>query len=885
MPLRSRAVAVGTVELLERTGELSLLRERLTEVAAGARGRLVLVRGEAGLGKTALLRRFCAEAGERARLLWASCDPLFTPRPLGPLLDIARQTGGELRDQVEQGGQPHDVAATLLSELDSPQPTVLVLEDLHWADEATLDVVRLVAHRTETVPVLVIGSYRVEQLHRFHPLRIMLGDLPGSARVTRFELAGLSREAVGQLAQGSALDADELYARTGGNPFFVTEALAADSEPVPEAVRDAVLARVARLSAPARGLLDAVAVVPQRAEVWLLEALASEALEALDECVSSGILRTEADGVAFRHELARLAVEDSLPFDRAITLHRRAIDALVEPAIGQPDLARLAHHAEATGDAAAVLRFAPAAGEQAASVGAHREAQDQYARALRFAKGLPAPERALLLERFADESYLTDMREQAIEALDDALAIHRRLGNVVKQGETQRRRLGLLMCLGRPDEAKAAGLEAVTLLEPIPPGPELARAYAGLSEQAARVEAIDEAIAWGRRAMSLAEQVGDVEALALALNIIGCVEIGEGDREGIDMLERSIELAKQGGVAIEAGRSYINLCGNLARLHDWARFDQHNHAGTEYCREHGLDAWLSYLLANRARADLERGGWSAAAELAASILASPLEGVLGSRFMALKVLALVRARRGDPGAWPLLDEMLEMATGTGELYGLGQAAAARAEAAWLEGRPGAINAETDSAFTLALELREPVRIGEVAIWRWRAGLLTEPPDQADEVYRLQIGGEWQAAERFWREHGCPYEAALALVDADDEAALRRALEELRGLGAAPAAAIVARRLRERGAHGLPRGPRSQTRANPAGLTTRELEVLPLLAEGLRNAEIAERLVVSQKTVDHHVSAILRKLNVRTRGEAAAQAARLGVAGSFSQPTP
>jgi len=160
VPLRSHAPFVGTVELLERTGELSLLREQLAEVAACSRGRLVLVRGEAGIGKTALLRRFCAEAGEPARLLWASCDPLFTPRLLGPFLDIARETAGGLRDQLEEGGQPHDVAAALLRELESPKPMVLVLEDLHWGDEATLDVVRLVGRRVETVPALLIGSYR-----------------------------------------------------------------------------------------------------------------------------------------------------------------------------------------------------------------------------------------------------------------------------------------------------------------------------------------------------------------------------------------------------------------------------------------------------------------------------------------------------------------------------------------------------------------------------------------------------------------------------------------------------------------------------------------------------------------------------------------------------
>jgi DNA-binding CsgD family transcriptional regulator len=269
-----------------------------------------------------------------------------------------------------------------------------------------------------------------------------------------------------------------------------------------------------------------------------------------------------------------------------------------------------------------------------------------------------------------------------------------------------------------------------------------------------------------------------------------------------------------------------------------------------------------------------RGQWSEAAEAASSMLANSPDGVIGLRYGALEILALVRARRGDPGCWPLLDEALQLADGIGELQYLAPVAVARAEAAWLDGKPDAIAAETDRAFALAIELGEPSFLGELALWRWRAGLLTEAPAGAEELFRRHIAGgsEWVAEIRI--AQGCRYEAALALADADDEQALRRAHAEFGKLGARPAAAIAARRLHERGARGLARGPRPGTQANPAGLTARELEVLPLLADGLRNAEIAARLVISKKTVDHHVSAILRKLDVRTRGDAGAKATRL-----------
>ena len=167
---------------------------------------------------------------------------------------------------------------------------------------------------------------------------------------------------------------------------------------------------------------------------------------------------------------------------------------------------------------------------------------------------------------------------------------------------------------------------------------------------------------------------------------------------------------------------------------------------------------------------------------------------------------------------------------------------------------------TDSALALALERRVPWVAGELACWRWRAGVHDElPAEMVAEPYALSIGGDWSRAAEWWRDMGCPYHAALVLADADDEGALRRALGELQALGARPAAAIVTRRLRERGVRRIPRGPWTRTAQNPAGLTARELEVLALLAEGLRNAQIAERLFVSEKTIDTHVSAILRKL--------------------------
>jgi DNA-binding CsgD family transcriptional regulator len=418
----------------------------------------------------------------------------------------------------------------------------------------------------------------------------------------------------------------------------------------------------------------------------------------------------------------------------------------------------------------------------------------------------------------------------------------------------------ILWCPGRTDDSNRAAHEAVALLETLPPSRELAYGYTRLD--------------WRRadRSLALAEQLGDTELTIRARAVIGSRDFQNG---GSQSLEECFQLARNAGLIDLAGLVLSLLVSSALAARRYELAARYIDLGLPFCSDRGIELYRSYLLAYQARLELDQGRWEAAAEAATAALRTQRASIM-PRILGLAVLGLIRARRGDPGHQELLDEAWSLAEPTRELFRIGPAVAARAEVAWLTGDHAAVASATEDPLRKALKHGDRNVVGELGVWRRRAGFHDDVAAAAAEPFAAQLAGEWARAAAFWDEAGCPYEAALARADSDDEEQLRHALDELQRLGARPAAAIVASRLRKRGARGLPRGPRRATRENPAGLTPRQLEVLALVVEGLQDSEIAARLVVSERTVGHHVSAILRKLEVRNRGQAAAAAVRFGL---------
>jgi DNA-binding CsgD family transcriptional regulator len=377
----------------------------------------------------------------------------------------------------------------------------------------------------------------------------------------------------------------------------------------------------------------------------------------------------------------------------------------------------------------------------------------------------------------------------------------------------------------------------------------------------------------GRQGAGVSRRIDDREVAIHALNNLGSIRVLVGDLGGITQIEQSLELALADDAQEHAARAYTNLGSALVVIRQFALAGQYLRDGIAYCADHDLGSWRLYMSSWLARSFVEQGHSAKAQPYLDDVLRHP-RVARPSRIVALAVGGQIAIRRGD-NATEVLDEALRLAVATREAQRLAPVACARAEAAWTQGRSEAVVDEIEAAWQAELANPEAWEAAELCWWLALAGAPRDPPVPPPRPFALMRDGEFRAAAEAWRELGSPLWEARALCGSADLDDARAGLDLLAG---AEFAATREAAFRDRHARGLPipRGPRPSSRSNAAGLTVREVEVLELLADGLSNADLAKRLYLSEKTVGHHVSAVLRKLDEPTRARAVAKARRTGI---------
>jgi DNA-binding CsgD family transcriptional regulator len=998
--LDSVATHVVSPVLIGRADHLSALDAALAEARRGQPA-AVLIGGEAGIGKSRLVTEFAARAGSSgARVLTGGCLELgadglpFAPftavlrelvRDIGPDGVAALLPGGSARELARllpEFGEPSgsvdaDTARARLFEqllilverLAERGPLVLLVEDAHWADRSTRDLLAFLIRNQGTLDgLLIVVTYRSDELHRTHPLRQLLAELDRVGWVTRIELDRLTRKDTDDLVAritGRQPPEDLLadaYQRTEGNPLFV-EALLGDGglgSGLPESLRDLLVAGVRRMPEPTQEVVRVASAGGERVGHALLAAvigLDEPALaSALRPAVAANVLLTDTDGYKFRHNLIREAVHDELlPGERG-ALHGRFARVIGDyPALVPPGraTAEQAYHWYAAHDMAGALGSAWQAAAESGRALAYAEQLAMLSRVLELWDQVPGAARQIgadhvaVLEAAIAAAELAGEFDRGITLAQAALREVDMTAEPVRAGLLFRARGHMKSQAGRDggvEDARAA----VRLVPADPPSAARAQVLAALSNQLnRRFGASDpaECRACAEEAVAVARQAGDAVAEAAALVNLACEEPFAGSLERIqavlaearaaatrvqayqqllrasitesDMLdgmglhEQAAAVARQG---LAAAREYglarnfgvilvINVAGPLVSLGRWDEALEVIERGLQLAPPLLRRSGLWRLSADVA---LARGDLAAAAESAAAISAV-LEGTRFKDENQLPMAQLeadLRRAEGRPAealsavrdaldrwnvrsspryAWPLL------------------AAGARACAAAAAARDETLTAQAAalrdrlSAEAGQLEVDGPLQrahqltfAAEVTLaGRALAAALPLPtalPKPGD------LRQAWDAAAQAWEAVSQPYplaaalwrsaEAALGDGDHDGAAArLRRAAALAGQLGAVPLSddiAVLARRARiglGDDADASAAGGETPARGR-LGLTAREFEVLRLVAAGRSNREIAGELFISVKTASVHVSNILGKLGVASRGEAAAAAHRL-----------
>ena len=830
-------------------------------------GSVVLVRGEAGIGKSTLVAEFAAEWDERAHVLTGGCDDLLIPQPLGPFWDMAR-VEPSLKTPLIDGDRSGVLETTLDLLSRSLRPSIMVIEDTHWADEATLDAIKYLGRRILRTNGVLLLTYRDGEVDHDHPLRGVIGDLPAEG-VVRIQLDGLSLSAVTALLGDSNLNPDEVMTATNGNPFLVTEMASTVGGALPSSVEDSVMARVRKVSIGAQEMLKTLSVIPE--SIPKPDALGIQGVDEgrLTEGRQRGLLDLSEGQVGFRHDLIRRAIESTLSDSERLAKNRTVLSDLPAGLEGtHPCL--LIHCAVEANDVDRLLDLAPRSARYAAAMGSHVQAVEDF-RELKPHLDLLAPEDlGPMLDEWAREELLVDNGTGAMELAAAAVEHYRKLGDRSGESGALARAAHYAENGGMRDRAEELAREAVDVLGPNPGGPDLARALeanAYLQTMAGNVDIVPNLV---DRTLAAIGPEGDPRIVIRSLNHRGIVANIANYPDGRASLDEAARRAAAASQWYEESRALFNQGWAAAEVRDLPTASDYVQRALASASRHELPILESYAEAMYARVLELEGDWTKAEDLATDVL----DSMAISQMVALPILGIIAGRRGKAEARSMLTQAWEMAVQSGENQRIAPVAIALAEHAWIAGDADLPVSQLKEVMGAELDKGFQWSPGLMAFWLWKLGELSGTPEVIAEPYRLVIEGRSAEAAAIWEAKGVPYERALALMHGDHAEQLE-ALEIFEELGATAVAAKLRKSLRDDGV-AVPRGKSRKTREHAAGLTARQAEVLALLDEDLSNMEIADRLFLSLRTVQNHVAAIFMKLDVNSRDSAVDAARDLGI---------
>jgi DNA-binding CsgD family transcriptional regulator len=863
------------MELVERASFMATLENEFENVIDGE-GRCILLTGEAGIGKTSLVKNFSGRKKKMCKTYSGTCDALFTPRPLAPLYDILLQMHGDIPKNIVNINDRVGLFTGFLHQLENQKETTLiVIEDIHWADEATMDFIKFFARRITKFHCLFILTYRDTEIDSQHPLRHVLGQVPPDSFV-RLQLTPLSRYAVEKMAIEKGYKGEDVYSISGGNPFYVNEILASYSVGVPDNIKDSILSSYNGLDEKTKQVWQMLSVLPTGLEIKYLEKMEPSYTTKIHSGIDLKILILKENLIFFKHELYRRTIEASLsPFLR-IELNKKILALFQENFEQNGEIERIIHHAKNANAYEVVTHYSPIAARKAAAIGAHVEALRLYLSAIENYQGDDPDTLIQFYEAYAYECYLTSQLKEAIVYTIRSLDLLKRKNDVGRIGNCMRFLSWLYLFDGNRAKSESYGRQSIDAFADQPPSKAKAMAYANMGRLKAMSNEKEECILWNEKATAMAEELADEETLCYAWNSLGTIlsKIHSSRIKGFEFLHKSLRLALKNNYEEYTVHAYANLVGTAVVTKDYLLAKKMLEEGIQFCEDRDLDLGTKYLSVFKARMYLETGLWKEAYNIANNFLTNE-EQVSLIEIVLLVSAATIKMRRGDSDALPQLLEAKEKAFETGRLDRILPAITALLEYEWIMNRRFADQADIDYVIN-AMELRGNIYENSAfAYWLLKARKQRLPLDDLYEGFRINDKTTAIKAASLWKQLGCPYEQALALFQGDDNNK-REAILIIQELGADAVYNKLKFEMRSSGIKSIPRGIRKNTRSNPAHLTERELDVLQLLKEGMQNKEIGSKLFISAKTVDNHIGSIFFKLSVHSRAKAIEQATQLQI---------